>query len=582
MELRLLPSAQNQYPVSGILIQDPSVAGWLREMGNMGLSPEQVDAYAIPGHEANSIWGCLLLLPRQKLPADTGKNSHCQQAGPGLYISSHTALYPQISAEELEQIFGGQPHFFHPDLGLMKLGEAIDWKTLMAENESGKLVFRKPLKGIYLPHEIKSLQVAPQEPEKVLEAMNAQMFPAKETFNDKPLSALEKTKLFLLKGLFGFGLNPGGTQEKEGGKLVEKTGRPKPWLEKLSQLFTPKKTPAWMERLQANYEELEKRNQKELDKLLDLFKSNPMEALRYAIPIDDEGVTRGGTNAEFRLSRRWFDFSLGGGQGSGRFSGGAMLGENQGNLLRQQYLNTAAQLVEREEYEKAAFIYLKLLKQPYTAALTLENGGFYPEAAAIYLNYSKNKEKAAECYEKGNMTQSAIELYKEMQQYEKVGDLYLQLRQRSQANQYYQTVADNYQANKQYIRAALVYRNKMETPERAQAMLLRGWQTDHDAVNCLNNYFTNITDLKELERTIDYIYEKETPPAQAAKLLMTIKYEFDKHPEISSRIRDIAYEIIASRAAQDSEIVSYLKEFNKLDKNIIKDVMRFKQRRSGN
>lgn len=60
--------------------------------------------------------------------------------------------------------------------------------------------------------------------------------------------------------------------------------------------------------MQQDYEDLERRNQKLVDKFLDLLRNNPAEALKYAIPLDENGSVRGGNNSSFTLSRRWFDF----------------------------------------------------------------------------------------------------------------------------------------------------------------------------------------------------------------------------------------------------------------------------------
>jgi hypothetical protein len=65
------------------------------------------------------------------------------------------------------------------------------------------------------------------------------------------------------------------------------------------------------------------------------------------------------------------------------------------------------------------------LKNAHSAGNALETGEHYQEAASVYLKYANNKNKAAECFEKGSMTMDAIGLYKELNQDEKVGDLYI-------------------------------------------------------------------------------------------------------------------------------------------------------------
>ncbi|MCY1692708.1 hypothetical protein OVA29_21550 [Exiguobacterium sp. SL14] len=140
---------------------------------------------------------------------------------------------------------------------------------------------------------------------------------------------------------------------------------------------------------------------------------------------------------------------------------------------------------------KAVKVYMNLMKDYYRGAKTLEDGGLYNEAAVIYLKKLKNKSEAANCYEKAKQYKKAIDLYKELEQKEKVGDLYRKMNDAKNANIYYQMVVDDCVNNSQMVKkGSLIYRKKMELPDEAQKILLKGWEEDRDAFNCLNNYFT--------------------------------------------------------------------------------------------
>ena len=130
---------------------------------------------------------------------------------------------------------------------------------------------------------------------------------------------------------------------------------------------------------------------------MDLMKNNPEEALKYAIPLDNDNTSRGGDIGEMGWGRRWGNFSLFGNSGIGSGSGGGSLdvGDHFQQLER-QYYDTARQLIGEKKYKKAAFIYMKLLRNYHLAASTMEQGKHYEEAATIYLKYNNNKEKAAE------------------------------------------------------------------------------------------------------------------------------------------------------------------------------------------
>jgi tetratricopeptide (TPR) repeat protein len=244
--------------------------------------------------------------------------------------------------------------------------------------------------------------------------------------------------------------------------------------------------------------------------------------------------------------------------------------------LHSQYMNTAQELTQQQDYKKAAFVYMKLLKNYHMAAQTLEQGGFYQESASVYLKYCSNKLKAAECYEKGNMTENAIELYKELNHDEKVGDLYYALHQKKEAFVYYQKVADGYTQNQQFVKAALLYKNKMENTTIAQEVLLKGWRLNRDGFNCLNNYFSNISDPKQSWSELQEIYHKEVNGMNRETFLRVLQHEYDKQHEFSEPIKDIAYQIVVEQIPANPSIVSELRSFNKEDKKLINDTLRFK------
>lgn len=247
--------------------------------------------------------------------------------------------------------------------------------------------------------------------------------------------------------------------------------------------------------------------------------------------------------------------------------------------LRNKYEDLAQKYISEKDYKRAAKVYMNLLKDHYRGAKTLENGGFYNEAAVIYLKKLKNRSEAASCYEQAKQYKKAIDLYKELEQKEKVGDLYRQINDPENANAYYQLVVDDYVNNNQMVKGSLVYRKKMEMPGEAQKILLKGWQEDRDAFNCLNNYFANIFDVKKLNQQIQELYHN-LPSDRKMIYLEAMKHEFKKDPELQETARNIAYEIIAEKVATHSEIINELKYFNPGDGVILKDISRYKTGRN--
>ena len=351
------------------------------------------------------------------------------------------------------------------------------------------------------------------------------------------------------------------------------------FLNKIMNFFSKQENKI-ADKMMSDFEDLEKRNQKQIDRLMDMLKNNPEEALKYAIPLDNDGSNRGGIEGTFDLSKRWMDFSLLSPGGSG--GGGSVVLGDKFQELRNQYMKTAEDLIKKEEYRKAAFIYLKLLKNNHQAAATLENGKLFPEAASVYLKFMQNKNKAAECFEKGHMTMEAIDLYKELLQNEKVGDLYMSIYRKKEAFEFFEKVADDYKSKDQYVKASLVYKNKMDNSGAGQSMLLEGWRKQKDAFNCLNNYLNNIEDVKAVGSEINHLYSKEVDNSNREAFLKVIEHEYEKHEELSEPIRDMAYEIIAEEIRKNPSIVHELKVFNKNNKELSKDTTRYRSNPQAN
>lgn len=263
------------------------------------------------------------------------------------------------------------------------------------------------------------------------------------------------------------------------------------------------------------------------------------------------------------------------GSSSGSGGGTAYLESSMFDKVRQAYEDLARKYLKEGNYKGAAQVYINLLQDNYRGAGTLADGGLYNEAAFIYLKKLYNKEQAAQCYEKAKNYKKAIDLFRELNLKEKVGDLYLKINDRENAHHFYQMVIEDYVQNRQMVKASLIYRKKMDMPEKAQEHLLKGWHRDWDGYNCLNNYFANISDMKVLQQAIRQQY-KELPAAQQRTYLNLMKLEFKKDESLRSLTRDIAYEIVAEQVRKHPDVVSELKFFNPDDKNIMKDILRFR------
>lgn len=568
MELKITPSSTspNKNTLKGILIEGSSVKYWLSEIQRMQISLFFSEAYAIPNQTPNSIWGCFVISEMPFHNVDLEKNIYCQLIGNVLFIPEKTSVFPKISDNELQNLFFSRKHILHPAFGLVELSEPILWEKIIQEPIHNLINILKPISSVFIPSKIKSFRIKPLDIEESLLLIEENTFPKKD-FTQKPLNKQEKIKLNFYKRFFGENLS-----EPHKKKSLHT------FLDKIFKKFS-KKSENFLNHWQKDYEQLNRRNQSALKQLLDLLDKNPLEALKYAIPIDNKGIQRGETlsSNNWVLRKIWDNFSIN--QSNSSNSSKKVGLEQEGFFeLENRYKKTAEEFINKKEFQKAAFIYMKLLKDYSLAAKALEDGYLYQDAASVYLKHLQNKSKAAECYEKGHMTLEAIELYKELIMNEKVGDLYIKLHQKDEAFVYYQKVIDEYVANNQYVKASLIYKDKMYLPLNGQNILLEGWKQNQDAYNCLNNYFANITDSDKLAKEIQFIYKNEVHATHQSTFLEILKHEYKKGV-VKQVTREIAYEIIADLISTNRNYIQELITFNKEDEILIKDTIRFKKKK---
>ena len=565
MKLQLKPNTGNNFPLQGILLKEAQVSNWIRTFQEMGLNLRAVSVYPIPNTTLNSIWGCFILVDDPKSLKLTGLFEYCQRVNQFLFIPEQAQVYPQLLETEIRALFGNRKHLLHPEFGMVELLDAVDWKQLLETGAATPVPVTKPVAPSYIPKRVNSFRVESVPPEQILKQLEGD-FPTPQKMKDKPLDLLEKGRLMLYGKVF-----------TEDGKLKGNRDM-SDILKEFGGLF--RGGGDILDRMKQDFEDLSRRNQKQIDRLMDLLKKNPLEALKYAIPLDEKGSGRGGTfTGDFTLSKRWGDFSLFGNSGWGGGGSGSLNIGDHFHRLRQQYRETAEDLIKKGEFQKAAFVYLKLLDSPMEAAKTLEKGHLYQEAATVYLKYLKDKKKAAECYEKGHYYKEAIDLYIELAMNEKAGDLHTKIGQLEEAFKYYSIAADLHKKKGQFVKAALIFRKKMFAPELGQDALMEGWRAQKDSINCLNNYFYNIEDPAELWEAIQAVYQKEVPKKRQVQFLKVLTKEYKKGNDFQEGVRGIAYEIIADEIKTNPNMASELLYFNPKEKELTRDTILFRNRR---
>ncbi|WP_284462962.1 APC family permease [Chryseobacterium sp.] len=168
MELRIKPFPKNNYPKKGLLIKGASPMIWLQEMETLGINLNQVKSYAIPADLPNVLYGCFLVF-NDHSPQEIGKNAYFQCVDNKFFIPENTTFYPKINPEDWELVTSDFL-IMHPEFGLVKLSEQIDWVALIQEPGNSTEIVRKPSNGVKIPHQIQSYTVE-MDDEKMLEAL---------------------------------------------------------------------------------------------------------------------------------------------------------------------------------------------------------------------------------------------------------------------------------------------------------------------------------------------------------------------------------------------------------------------------
>lgn len=168
MELRIKPFPKNNYPKKGLLIKSSSPLIWFEEMDKLGIDLTLVKTFAIPSNEPNILYGCFIVFT-DHAPQEIGKNAYFQCVDEMLFIPENTTFYPRINSEDWKNI-DSRFLIMHPEFGLVKLSEEIDWISILEEPVKADFSVRKPLNGVHIPKEIKSYTVEIDD-EKMMESL---------------------------------------------------------------------------------------------------------------------------------------------------------------------------------------------------------------------------------------------------------------------------------------------------------------------------------------------------------------------------------------------------------------------------
>ena len=564
MVIKLISTSSDKFPCCGFFIEGSALEIWLDELNDLNLDPDKLELYALPSLVANSIWGCLVITNESNLPHDLGRWTGAHKISNRLIVPEKTDITPELTPYDFNILLADDRYVFHMDIGMFKLENPFQLADHIEVSKIDIVNTTKPVSYSRIDHSIPSFRIEATPAEDLKAELDA--IPNREKLKDQPLGFGEKVKLEMYKTLLKVNKGP------DGKVIVEKPAVSV--LEKLAAALGIS-TAGVKDRIVKDFEDLMERNRKEAEKLMDLLEKNPEDALKYAIPLDEHGYSRGAQGADFKMQNRGSDFSLfrklGGSSTGGR---GVDLGDEY-YKLENQYRRTAEALIRKGDYEKAAFVYLKLLKDYAKAAETLRAGRYFEKAAYVYLEYLKDELSAAACYEEGKIYDTAIELYNKNEKLEKVGDLYAIQGKQYKADEMYQKVIDKYVGDSQYIKASMVCKGKLLDMSQTQQLLLTGWTQKSDGYSCLLHYFKNIIDSDEAWDQLNYVKDHLVNTTNENNFLKVVKSEYAIRNTNKGKLREMGYVLISDMLERGIVSSNELHAFNAKDQRLIADTMRY-------
>ncbi|MEO1437234.1 MAG: hypothetical protein AAFV80_16960 [Bacteroidota bacterium] len=572
MKLEVLPVGTRCHPLGGFFWPSLAIEGLLDQLVLMDLYLEQVAIYALPEKENPAHqWGWFVQF---QLPV---RDQHLEQVIPALlayeqvYLPDFSTLKPPLFPKDFNALFGQDTVVFHPQTGWVALMHPIDVMQCIEMPLEVAVNVQKTTHPLEPKHTVQSFKVVQVTEVDVEQSLRQSVLNKKGEVPKGPLSNKEKARLKIYEQLYKGGVdeagNPIGINNFFKNRLME--------FARLLGAPDDADHASW----QKDQQDLEDRNKSELDRLLKMLEDDPEEGIKYAIPFDLPGLNTGKIiSGLFNLEKRWDNFSLFNSGSAGNRGGGGgyiNLGEDRSFRLQQQYHKTAEALAEKGLYEKAAYVYLKLLKHPEKAYQMLEKGHCYVEAGQIALKYLKNKRLAAELYVKGQLLDKAIELYIELEDFLSAARVAQKMGAHLKARQLFQKAITRLVKNGKLKEAAWIQYRELEDYPAAKATLLTGWVNYRKPQVCLTEYWEMASLEGKLLSAVQEIHQGSLKAENSEIFMAVLGTVYKKHDgEQKPVYREIAYDTISRFADFKPNLVSWLKNFNPKDAAIKKDITR--------
>ena len=484
MEFQLKPdSAPPKGDDSAWVLPGGNPGVWLGELATWGELQLSAKILILPDHA-----GLFVLLEEGQEAPEHSRALPYRAIG-SLYLPVDSRVSPPVSPSEVREWAGEALAVFHPSAGLVRFcpHDLQPATTLIRTPEMLPTVWDRAQPGEPPPRKLTSVRLTPRH-----EEVQAYLDEGKGDIGSQPLSEttlIDDTERESLANKFGrtvqerfyrglesLGNRAQGSGESSSGSGMGAANSPAGLLGRLGR---------WASGRLARIQTVQ---QRELNQLVNLLKSDPDKGLRFAPPLNARGSRGRNPDHSVSLLERETDFSLhalGGGNPASPWTVDWSTYED----LRRQYREAANRELQLQRYRRAAYIFAHLLEDFLAAADALKLGRHFREAALLYRDYVSNPAEAAECFWEAGEFDDAEKLFTELRHYERLGELFARIGRRDRSRWAYRKAADHAFQLKDLLKASRLLLDHLGEHEQALNLLRGGWPFSEKAKECVREEY---------------------------------------------------------------------------------------------
>lgn len=453
----------------------------------------------------------------------------CKILADRLYVPVDAVLHPPVTDAEIRALFPLSVNFFHPSFGISGFEEESSrhvWDFLTVPKERVDNWNYAQAGQPPLPSLIAVVLLQPPSIEDIFggaeEEIGVEPFDVLPPAPGEPKEdALSKSQRNMRR-LFAEGV-AGITRQ------LPHTGYRRTWINDLED---------WANRqIHGVNEQIEKVQNKELNRLLHLLENDPETGLRHAIAMN-AFAHRGISPPGARLHSRPPNFNLGKlGSGAANFWN---ISPDLQEVLRRRYREMADREMQLGRHRRAAYIYAELLGDLISAASALKQGRLFREAALLYEEHLQNPREAARCLADGGLLTEALERYEKLGDWLEVANLHEKMENKPAAHAAIRRVVDDCLSREDRLSASKLVEERLQLPDEAIEILLGAWPSSQQAGISVNALLQLYGRLGRHERALGRIavFSRELiPPGLVQPLLSALTEATRNYPDERMRHR---------------------------------------------